>query len=254
MGVRVKSARLLRPLLAAAVLVAGGVSVTLAADRGTAARAADTVSRSVLNDDFDGAVGTVPDASRWAVAGDPRSAQLTGEGQLWLAAQLRAQKTFTQRYGKVEARIRMERESGAWRALGLLDAAGGLPAGQVEVLGDDQVNEVDFHTYTIEWTPTSRTWSMDGRPVLRFTPQEAGQPIVIALNPAAGGRRPDMMVVDWVRASVRVTVDATAWKAYTDYRPGKYVRFQGDIYRVRELHTSLPGWQPGLVPGLFQKI
>ncbi|MFC7527796.1 carbohydrate-binding protein [Actinoplanes sp. GCM10030250] len=247
-----KSTVLLRSLLAIAVLVSGIAPVALAAGRGTPASAADTISRSVFADEFDGARGGPPDATKW-VAGDSR-AGLTGDGQLVLATQLHVLQPFTQANGRAEARIRMSRAGGAWRALGVLDESGNLPAGQVEVLGDDQVSGDDFHTYVIDWTPASLVWSMDGRKVLKFTPEVPGRPLVLTLNPGAGGRRSDSMVVDHVRVSVRVTVEATTWKTYTTYKPGKYVRFKGNIYRVRELHTSLPGWQPTLVPGLFQKI
>ncbi|MBG0561784.1 family 16 glycosylhydrolase [Actinoplanes aureus] len=247
-----KSARLLRPLLAAAVFVSGVTSTALVADRGAPARAADTVSRSALSDDFDGARGGAPDGAKWA--GDPGRAQLTGDGQLALGTVLRTQKSFGQAYGRAEARIRMNRVGGAWRALGVLNQDGGLPAGKVEVLADDRVDSDDFHTYVIDWTPTSLVWSVDGRQVLRFTPAGSGRPLLVSLNTAAGGFNPATMLVDYVRVSVRVTVKATTWKARTLYRPGKYVRFEGDIYRVRELHTSLPGWQPTLVPALFRKV
>ncbi|MEV6298336.1 carbohydrate-binding protein [Actinoplanes sp. NPDC051861] len=238
---------MLRWLTAAAVLVAG-IAVPETAVR------ADTVSRSVLSDEFTGSVGNAPNSAKWVVAGDPRSAQLTGDGQLWLATRMQAQKPITQTSGRAEARIRMDRDGGAWRALGVLTANGQLPAGQVEVLGDDQVDGFDFHTYVIDWSPTALVWSVDGRKVLRFTPQSGGQPLLLALNSGSGGRNPDTMLVDYVRVSARVTVQATNWKTYTTYKAGKYVRYDGVVYRVRELHTSLPGWQPPLVPGLFQKV
>ncbi|WP_328462090.1 family 16 glycosylhydrolase [Actinoplanes sp. NBC_00393] len=234
-------------LLAAAVLVLG-------IGPGAPARAADTVSRSALSDDFTGARGGAPDGAKWAVAGDARRAQLTGDGELFLATQLRTQKTLGQKSGRAEARIRMSRDGGAWRALGVLTPDGGLPAGRVEVLADDSVGSEDFHTYVIDWSPTTLVWSVDGRKVLRFTPSTAGQPFRLSLNTAAGGRDPDSMLVDYVRVSVRVTVQATNWKIQTTYRPGKYVRYRGELYRVQEFHTSLPGWQPDLVPAIFKKV
>ena len=242
-----KYARLLRPLLAAALLVFG---LGPAAPVG----AADTVSRPVLSDDFTGTRASAPDATKWAVSGDPRRAQLTGDGQLALITLVQTRKTITQKYGRAEARVRMSRDGGAWRALGVLTEDGRLPAGRVEVLADDRVGSSDFHTYVITWTPTSIVWSLDGRKVLRFTPAASGRPFRLALNTAAGGREAASMLVDRVRISVQVSVDATRWKTYTTYRPGKYVRFQGELYRVRELHTSLPAWQPDLVPDLFQKV
>ncbi|MEU4424156.1 carbohydrate-binding protein [Actinoplanes sp. NPDC024001] len=243
-----------RLLLAAAVFVSGFATLSVTTGRDVPARAADTVSRTVLTDDFGGARGAVPDATRWLVTGDPRQAWQSGEGQLVLSTLLRSREPFGQAAGRVEARIRMEREGGAWRALGVLTEQGQLPAGQVEVLADDQVGGGDFHTYAIDWTRTSMVWSVDGRDVLRFTPAVAGAPFLVALNTAAGGQRSQTLLVDDLRVSTRVTVDATTWKTYVRYRPGQYVRYQGKLYRVRELHTSLPGWQPTLTPAIFQKV
>jgi chitodextrinase len=47
---------------------------------------------------------------------------------------------------------------------------------------------------------------------------------------------------------------ASPWKAFTLYAAGDRVTFDGITYEVREAHTSLPGWQPPAVPGLFKPL
>jgi hypothetical protein len=47
---------------------------------------------------------------------------------------------------------------------------------------------------------------------------------------------------------------ATPWKAFTDYKAGDLVTYEGATYKVKEAHTSLPDWEPPAVPNLFQKV
>ncbi|BEL11494.1 hypothetical protein Q0Z83_096850 [Actinoplanes sichuanensis] len=238
-------------VLAAAVLMLVAATMT---GNGAAAEAA-TVTRTVLSDGFTGARGDRPADDVWAVSGGRGSfAVLDGEGRLALNAVLRTEKTFSQAYGRAEARIQAWRVDGAWRALGVLDENGRVPAGSLETLASDQVDGDDFHTYAIDWTPTTLTWSLDGRKVLRFTRAEKGTPLTVVLNMASGGYYSNGMLVDWVTVRTRVEVDAPKWKAFTDYEPGKLVEYKKVVYKVREAHTSLPGWQPDLVPALFAKV
>lgn len=239
-----RSGRLLRSLTAAVVFGAGLAVATPAA-------AAPTVARTVFSDGFGGDRGAAPDAAKWA---PPGRAWLDGAGLLALDDPMRTAATITQRSGHAEARIKLRRTSGAWRALGVLDESGRIPAGAVETFADDGVDDDDFHTYAIDWTPASMVWSVDGAPVLRFTPAASGKPFFLTLNLTGGGYRSPTMVVDYVRVTVRVAVRTTPWKKFTDYRAGQYVTYQGRTYRVRERHTALPGWQPSRVPALFQKI
>ncbi|BBH64636.1 hypothetical protein ACTI_13210 [Actinoplanes sp. OR16] len=239
-----RCARLLRSLTAAAVFVSG---LALAAP----ARADATVTRIVFNDAFTGDRGTAPDVAKWSPTPE---AWLDGEGALALDDPMRTAKTFTQKSGHAEAKIKLRRTSGAWRALGVLDERGQIPAGQVEVLADDGVGDDEFHTYAIDWTPSTMVWSVDGVKVIRFTRAASGSPFFLALNLNSSGRRAPTMLVDAVRVTIEVPVDSTPWKKFTTYKAGQYVSYKGSTYRVRERHTSLPGWQPSLVPALFGKI
>lgn len=245
-----------RALAAAMVIVSGTAAVTWASGHGDPAEAA-TTTRVVLSDDFSGDRGAGPDGDRWAPPDRQGSARLDGAGLLALGSVLRTGKTFEQTYGHAEARIRMNRGEGAWRALGVLDAAGRVPAGRVETLASDRVDARDFHTYAIDWTPTTLTWSLDGRQVFRFTPEQQNLPKIFVLNPASGRRYSNGMLVDQVKITVQVPVDtssATPWKAFVTYKAGDLVRFRGAVHRVREAHTSLPDWRPDLVPALFEKL
>jgi cell division septation protein DedD len=47
---------------------------------------------------------------------------------------------------------------------------------------------------------------------------------------------------------------AAPWKPYTNYQAGDLVTYDGVTYKVREAHTSLPGWEPPTLPSLFQKV
>ncbi|WP_067508065.1 carbohydrate-binding protein [Actinoplanes sp. TFC3] len=50
------------------------------------------------------------------------------------------------------------------------------------------------------------------------------------------------------------TPAVAAWAAFTDYKAGDVVSFQGAKYEVLEAHTSLPGWEPTALPSLFKKL
>jgi len=48
--------------------------------------------------------------------------------------------------------------------------------------------------------------------------------------------------------------DRGEWAPYTAYAVGDTVTYQGCTYSVIQAHTSLPGWEPPIVPALFQLI
>ncbi|SDT76914.1 family 16 glycosylhydrolase [Actinoplanes derwentensis] len=234
---------------AVAAIVTTTLAVTVTCG---AAASATTVDRVVLDDDFAGERGTAPATAVWSEA----KAWQDGSGRLVLGSMLRTRKTFGQAYGRVEARVLMNRAGEPWRAIGMVDGDGRSLAGTVDVLDASPVGGGDFHTYTIDWNPTTITWMIDGRPVQRFTPA-AKVPYSVALGLGTGDRRSSGMLVDRVTVTVRVTVapdSAPAWRAFTAYTPGQFVEYDDVIYQVRERHTSLPGWQPTLVPELFKKF
>ncbi|MGL4798582.1 MAG: carbohydrate-binding protein [Cellulosilyticaceae bacterium] len=46
-------------------------------------------------------------------------------------------------------------------------------------------------------------------------------------------------------------VQSTEWQAYTNYKVGDSVTYQGVNYACRQPHQSLPGWEPTNVPALW---
>ncbi|BCJ42759.1 hypothetical protein GCM10010168_05000 [Actinoplanes ianthinogenes] len=236
-------ARWVRSLLAAAVAAAGLTMSGVAH--------AETVSKTVFNDDFGGERGTGVNTTAWA--GDTGGPWLDGDGHLVLDSWLYTATTFTQATGHASARVRAGRANGAWATFGILGDQGQYVSGSVETLGDDGVDDYDFHTYAIDWTRTSFVWSVDGRQVLRLTPDTAGQPFRLALNLGGGGRYSSGILIDSVNVTAKVIV-AKPWKRYTTYQVGDHVTYRGATYQVKAMHTALPGWQPGLVPALFEKL
>ncbi|MEV4349577.1 carbohydrate-binding protein [Actinoplanes sp. NPDC049596] len=275
--------------LAAAIYLPGRNDVADASER-----------RSSFSDNFD---GHRLDAAKWLIDGDDRENGRQRDGQLVVDRLMSTRKAFAQPFGHAEARIKVDRESGPWRAFGVVDKYGRVLRGTLETLDEDAdpTSGDDFHTYVIDWSPEAIVWSVDGKPALRLVPDEPGLPIALVLNLATDGRRPGRMVVDFVTVtagskpvptpSVSATSEppsaaptssappssapassaptskaptskaptskppaAPAWKTFTDYKAGDLVTYGGATYRVKEAHTSLPGWEPTALPNLFQKV
>ncbi|MGB8451916.1 MAG: chitosanase [Anaerocolumna sp.] len=50
------------------------------------------------------------------------------------------------------------------------------------------------------------------------------------------------------------TSSYSAWAPYTYYSIGSIVSYSGTNYRCIQAHTSLPGWEPSVVPALWQPV
>jgi hypothetical protein len=235
--------RWLRPLLAVAVVVSGLTFSGVAR--------AETVSRTVFSDGFGGDRGDGVDTAKWG--GDTGSPWLDGDGHLFLDSILYTSATFAQPSGHASARIQAGRTNGPWTTFGVLGEQAQYISGRSEQLGDPEVDGEGFHTYAIDWSRTAFVWSVDGRQVLRLTPETAGQPFRLALNLGGGGRYSSGILVDSVTVTVQVVV-AKPWKKFTSYRVGDHVTYRGVTYRVKARHTALPGWEPGKVAALFEKV
>ncbi|MFD2703282.1 glycosyl hydrolase family 18 protein [Paenibacillus shunpengii] len=46
---------------------------------------------------------------------------------------------------------------------------------------------------------------------------------------------------------------ASPWQSNTAYTVGQLVTYNGSTYKCLQAHTSLPGWEPAIVPALWQK-
>jgi beta-glucanase (GH16 family) len=136
----------------------------------------------------------------------------------------------------------------------------------------------DFHTYAVEWAPDRIAWSVDGKEFFR-TDETIEGPFLVALSLTVGSDRsgrpddstrfPQRMFVDFVRVAAEdadappakeapttppAAPAASPWKPFTLYLAGKHVTFKGVRYEVKATHTSLPGWEPPVLPNLFQPV
>jgi beta-glucanase (GH16 family) len=134
--------------------------------------------------------------------------------------------TFSQQYGKFEARIKVPVGAGMFPAFWLLgddvDKVGHPNSGEIDVMealghepalvqqhahgpgmnyGDafslpDGQSVADWHTYTVVWSPYNIEWQVDGQTTRTLTKAEAGDgwvfdhPFYILLNLAVGGSWP----------------------------------------------------------------
>ena len=118
----------------------------------------------VWSDDFDGAAGTLPDASKWAYdlgtgqggwgnqelqsyTNNPANVSLDGNGNLvitairngntFTSARIKTQGLFTQQYGRFEARMKTPYGPGIWPAFWMLGA-------NIETVNWPQCGEIDI--------------------------------------------------------------------------------------------------------------
>ena len=169
-------------------------------------------------------------------------------GAAYTSVRMKTQGKRSWKYGKMEARIAMPAFQGSWPAFWMLGdsiSSGGWPAcGELDIMehinggttiygsthwtGDngaqaDFTNSTNansaltnYHTYTVEWTPTLIKWFVDGVSYNQFSiangtggTSEFGAPFFILLNLAVGGNWPGgavdqnafpaRMYVDYVR-------------------------------------------------------
>jgi beta-glucanase (GH16 family) len=169
----------------------------------------------------------------------------------YTSARLNTSGRFTQTYGHVETRLKMSRGQGMWPAFWALgDNIGGVgwpQCGEIDVMenigrepstvhgtihgpgysGEGGIGAGysiggsfadDFHTFAIDWSPNSITWSVDGNAYQTRTPADLGgrqwvfdHPFFLILNLAVGGYWPgdpdggtpfpNTLTVDYVRVT-----------------------------------------------------
>ena len=179
-------------------------------------RNAAQFGRSIFADDFTGGRSGQLDLNKWSLLRDDGGPVSGGaslkDGQLTVNRLLRTRHTFTDAFGHAEARIKVRRLNGVWRAFALLDANGRVPKGTISSIdgGIDPTSGRDFHTYAIDWSPESVIWSVDGRPSLRLDRQDDGGPLTLVLNLATDGRSASRMIVDFVQVFTNASAPPTA--------------------------------------------
>ncbi|MFE4214467.1 ricin-type beta-trefoil lectin domain protein [Streptomyces sp. NPDC056844] len=171
----------------------------------------------------------------------------------YTSARLNTAGKFTTTYGRVEARMKIPRGQGIWPAFWMLgndigqvgwpnsgeidimenvgfepgtvhgtlhgpgySGSGGIGAGYT--LPGGAAFADDFHTFAVDWSPNSITWTVDGTVYQRRTPADLGgrqwvfdKPFFVILNLAVGGywpgdpdastSFPQKLLVDYVRVS-----------------------------------------------------
>jgi Glycosyl hydrolases family 16 len=155
---------------------------------------ADRSRSGDLADDF---TGRRLDPANWSL--NAPVAAWVGNGRLELFGTLTTRQWFTAPFGQAEARLRTSRATDVERAFTLLDDP--WRRRESTATRTDGVSPTPgraFHTYVIDWTPESVTWTVDGAPSLRRDRAKPGRPVMLALNLGTQGRGPGHMSVDFV--------------------------------------------------------
>ncbi|MEU0549009.1 family 16 glycosylhydrolase [Micromonospora sp. NPDC005979] len=249
-----------RPLLLAAVaLVTTLAALTVP---GQSDRAEAAIGGITWQDEFNAPAGTPVDANKWRFdiggggwgnnerqyyTNSTSNAVHDGQGNLvitarrenpanyqchygrceYTSARLLTAATFTQTYGRFEARIKIPRGQGIWPAFWMLGTGGGWPdSGEIDVMENigREPNTVygtihgpgysgsggitgsrtigspladGFHDYRVDWEPGAITWYLDGVQYHRVDPARLGgnrwvydHPFFMILNVAVGGNWP----------------------------------------------------------------
>ncbi|MEV6597071.1 carbohydrate-binding protein [Actinoplanes sp. NPDC051346] len=151
-------------------------------------------SQEQFSDDFAGREGSTVDPQKWFLntgrtgsgltfSESTRNARLDGDGNLIITArngdrtglttaQLVSRSMFRRDSGQVEARIRVPEDGDGLRPVFALFGAGRNSAA-INLLADP-VEDDEFHTYAVAWTPDSVTLSRDGDVVQRAAAPQNG--------------------------------------------------------------------------------
>ncbi|MFB6726580.1 family 16 glycosylhydrolase [Kribbella sp. NPDC056345] len=228
-----------------------------------APQAEQAVLATTFEDNFDGPAGQAPDSNKWRYdiggsgwgnnerqyyTNSTRNSAKDGNGNLvitarresggfqchygtceYTSARLLTAQTFSQTYGRFEARIKIPGTQGVWPAFWMLGQGGNWPHnGEIDILenigrepttvhgtihgpgysGAEGIGAAyqspngvpfrnDFHTYRVDWTPNSIVWFVDGVQYQRRTPADLGgdqwvfnRPHFMIMNVAVGGNWP----------------------------------------------------------------
>jgi beta-glucanase (GH16 family) len=186
-----------------------------------------------------------------AEAGNPNNYQCYYGPCEYTSARMNTSGRFTAQYGHVEASIKLPQGQGIWPAFWMLGDdigqvgwpncgeidvmelvghqpgtaygtihgpgySGGESIGSSYTLPNGDIFANGFHTFAVDWTPDSITWSVDGNAFQTLTPADLGgdpwvfdKPFFLILNLAVGGNWPgypddttvfpQQMTVDYVR-------------------------------------------------------
>ncbi len=154
-------------------------------------------------------------------------------GQPYTSGRINTGGKFTQRYGRIEARIKLPAVQGLWPAFWMLGANIGDPnvgwpkCGEIDIMehvntgptvlgtihwfntaysyygGNTNTTPTDYHVYAVEWDASSIRWYVDGTHFHTANIQnningteEFHNPYFLILNVAAGGNLPGQNIND----------------------------------------------------------
>lgn len=147
------------------------------------------------------------------------------QGVEYTSARISTYSKLAVKYGKIEARIKLQKGKGIWPAFWLLGQnireVGSPKCGEIDILehvnndnkiystmhwdnaglvsyeGSKRCNVTKFHTYSIEWNSDNIKWFLDGRKYFegkinkkKSNSDEFTKPFYIILNIAVGGKWP----------------------------------------------------------------
>lgn len=171
-------------------------------------------------------------------------------GQGYVSGVLTTEKSFAQKYGRFEASAQVPSGRGLWSALWLLPSFESWPEG-VAVLPEIDIMEslghtpgtlhttlhtnqtgeltshgyetkvddlsMDFHLYSVVWTPETVTWYLDREAVARHpTPDDFSRPVHFLLNLAVGGGWPGSPDANTQFPAEYLIDQVRAWEASDD--------------------------------------
>jgi beta-glucanase (GH16 family) len=268
--------RMLLAVATVAVSLTGGLFAASRNDRAEAA-----IGPVTWEDNFDGAANTPPSSARWrydlggggwgngelqTYTNSTNNVALDGQGRLVITARresngsytsgrILTSQTFTQRYGRFEARIQIPRGQGIWPAFWMLGndigTVGWPNSGEIDIMENigREPNTVHgtvhgpgysggaaigggrtigapladgFHTYAVEWSPNLIIWYLDGSEYFRVTPASLNgnrwvfdHPFFMILNVAVGGAWPGNPDASTVFPQ-RMVIDYVRVNSWTD--------------------------------------
>lgn len=137
---------------------------------------------------------------------------------------------------------------------------GGLPAGQYQLglaLPDAASSLAGRPEYAVAVANDGLWRAADGwndlRHTVTITPAGSTTTPPATTAPTAGPTTP-APTVPAPTTSAPSTPALGAWAPYVAYRIGDRVTHAGSTYRALQAHTSLPGWEPSIVPALWTPL